>query len=97
MPRSPDLDSPFERRLDFSARLLDPLRQDPLPERYWLGDNLTAREIEIARLVAQGKHNAEVARKLQISPFSVETHLKHFYTKLHVRSCTELARSSYES
>ncbi len=52
--------------------------------------------MEIARLVAQGKHNAEAARELQISPFTVETHLKHIYTKLHVRSRTELAHALRE-
>jgi DNA-binding CsgD family transcriptional regulator len=91
MPGSPDPESPFERRLDFSAGVIDTSRQDPIPERYWLWDNLTAREMEIARLVAQGKHNAEIARELQISSYTVETHLKHTYAKLGVGSRTELA------
>jgi DNA-binding CsgD family transcriptional regulator len=75
---------------------LDQFREDPGAARYWLWDNLTAREMEIARLVAQGKHNAEVARALQISPFTVETHLKHIYANLHFRSRTELAHALRE-
>jgi len=53
---------------------------------------LTPREIEIARLVAQGKRNSEIARVLALSELTVETHLKHIFSKLHVRSRTELAR-----
>lgn len=53
---------------------------------------LTPREIEIARLVAQGKRNREIARELTLTVSTVETHLKHIFAKLHVRSRTELAR-----
>jgi DNA-binding CsgD family transcriptional regulator len=95
VPQIPDLESPFKRRLDFSAGVVNKLHEDASPKRYWRWDNLTAREIEIARLVAQGKHNArvarELARELQISPFTVETLLKHTYAKLHVSSRMELA------
>lgn len=47
--------------------------------------------MQVARLVAQGKQNVQVAHDLQISPFTVETHLKHIYLKLQVNSRTELA------
>lgn len=49
-------------------------------------DLLTARELEIAVLIAQGCHNKEVARRLGISPFTVGAHLARAYTKLGV-SC----------
>jgi DNA-binding CsgD family transcriptional regulator len=96
MPRRPDPESPFERRMDFGAGVVDQFSGDPSPTRYWLWDNLTAREMEIARLVAQGEHNAEVARELQISPFTVETHLKHIYAKLRVSSRAELGHALRE-
>jgi DNA-binding NarL/FixJ family response regulator len=54
-------------------------------------ETLTPREKEIARLVAQGKRNADIARDLHLSTFTVETHLKHIFVKLGIRSRTELA------
>jgi DNA-binding NarL/FixJ family response regulator len=48
--------------------------------------NLTGREAEILQLICQGYRNKEAADELQISPQTVETHLRNIYHKLHVRS-----------
>jgi DNA-binding CsgD family transcriptional regulator len=53
---------------------------------------LTAQETQVARLVAEGDTNREVAAKLFISPATVEYHLRHTYQKLGVSSRTQLTR-----
>ncbi|MFM7449897.1 MAG: response regulator transcription factor [Leptolyngbyaceae cyanobacterium] len=47
---------------------------------------LTARELQIATLVAQGLPNKKVAKKLHISEWTVSTHLRRIFAKLHVDS-----------
>lgn len=42
---------------------------------------LTAREVEILRLIAQGATTKSVARRLVISPKTVATHIEHIYAK----------------
>jgi DNA-binding NarL/FixJ family response regulator len=54
---------------------------------------LTAREREVAELVASGRSNKEVASALYLSEKTVEHHLSRIYAKLGVRSRTELART----
>ncbi len=54
-------------------------------------DELTPRELTVARLVAQGLANKEVAAQLFLSTNTIETHLRHVFQKLGVRSRTELA------
>jgi DNA-binding NarL/FixJ family response regulator len=51
---------------------------------------LTAREIEIVRLIAQGLRNREVAERLSISEGTVKIHLHNVYEKLHVDGRVEL-------
>jgi DNA-binding NarL/FixJ family response regulator len=53
---------------------------------------LTAAEQRVAALVAEGRTNKEVAAALFLGERTVETHLSHVYSKLGVRSRTELAR-----
>jgi DNA-binding CsgD family transcriptional regulator len=53
---------------------------------------LTASERQVARLVAEGRSNKEVAAALSITVRTVEAHLTRIYGKLGVRSRTELAR-----
>jgi DNA-binding CsgD family transcriptional regulator len=53
---------------------------------------LTAQETQVARLVAAGDTNREVAAKLFISPATVDYHLRHIYQKHGVSSRTLLAR-----
>ncbi len=52
-------------------------------------EQLTAREEEILKLLAQGHLTKEIADQLSISLETVKSHLKHIYGKLHVRSRTE--------
>ncbi|MFI6600095.1 helix-turn-helix transcriptional regulator [Nonomuraea sp. NPDC050536] len=55
-------------------------------------DSLTAAELQVVRLVAQGATNRQVAERLFLSPHTVNTHLRHAYTKLDVNSRVELTR-----
>jgi non-specific serine/threonine protein kinase len=55
------------------------------------GSALSDRELEIARLVADGLTNDEIALRLGISRRTVDAHLDHIRTKLGVRSRVEVA------
>lgn len=54
-------------------------------------DGLTAAELRVASLVAEGQTNREIAAALFLSERTVASHLTHVYTKLGVRSRTVLA------
>lgn len=62
-------------------------RAEPAPAQ-----NLTAQEFRVARLVAQGWTNKQVAAELIVSVKTVEFHLSRIYLKLGLRTRTELAR-----
>ncbi|HEY0603934.1 MAG TPA: tetratricopeptide repeat protein [Herpetosiphonaceae bacterium] len=53
---------------------------------------LTARELEVIRLVAAGLTDAEVAARLCVSPRTVNSHLRSIYSKLGVSSRTAATR-----
>lgn len=55
------------------------------------GDQLTAHELQVAVIVANGASNREAAAALFLSPKTIEFHLGHIYRKLGVRTRTELA------
>jgi DNA-binding CsgD family transcriptional regulator len=54
---------------------------------------LTARELDVARLVVARKTNPEIAAELFLSQKTVETHLRNMFRKLDVPSRVELARA----
>jgi DNA-binding CsgD family transcriptional regulator len=51
---------------------------------------LSARELEVGRLMLSGCSNKEIARKLAISAETVKVHRKHMYSKLGIKSQSEL-------
>jgi len=52
---------------------------------------LTESEFAVVELVAKGATNREVAERLYVSPYTVNSHLRHVFTKLGIRSRVELA------
>jgi DNA-binding CsgD family transcriptional regulator len=55
-------------------------------------EQLTPQEVQVARLVSEGKTNRDVAATLFLSPKTVEFHLTRIYRKLGIRSRSELVR-----
>jgi ATP/maltotriose-dependent transcriptional regulator MalT len=58
---------------------------------------LTARELEVLRLVAAGRSNPEIASALVLSEKTVARHLSNIYTKLDVASRTAAAAFAFEN
>jgi two-component system, NarL family, nitrate/nitrite response regulator NarL len=59
-----------------------------------VAERLTPRELDVARLVARGLRNKEVARELAITEGTVKMYLHNIYEKLNVASRVELANAA---
>lgn len=58
---------------------------------------LTARELEVARAIATGRSNAEIATLLVISEWTVKTHVASILRKLGLRDRAQVVVAAYES
>lgn len=52
-------------------------------------DSLSERELDVLRLLAAGLATRQIAARLVVAPSTVQTHLKHLYSKLRVHSRTQ--------
>ena len=70
----------------------------PLPYRATtpLVEPLTAREVEVLRLVADGVSNGEIAQRLIVSLGTVKKHTANIFGKLEVQSRTQAVRRARE-
>jgi LuxR family maltose regulon positive regulatory protein len=59
-------------------------------------DPLSARELEVLHLIAEGLSNLSIAQKLFLSTGTVKVHLKHIYGKLDVNSRTQAIARLHE-
>ena len=57
--------------------------------------NLTSRELEVLRLLAEGLRREEIANRLVVSPKTVGTHIEHILSKLGVRSRAQAVAYAY--
>jgi DNA-binding NarL/FixJ family response regulator len=61
-----------------------------------LPDELTAREVEVLKLIAAGLSNAEIAAALVVSPATIKTHINHIFQKTRARDRAQAVRYAYQ-
>jgi NarL family two-component system response regulator LiaR len=76
---------------DITRMLMEQVTQQSVPASQTLPEALTARELEVVRLVAQGRSNHEIAQALVISEKTVKTHISNVLGKLQLGDRTQLA------
>lgn len=76
-----------------TVRLLQHVNAPAVPKDH----NLSARELDVVKLAAVGRTNAEIAQELFISIGTVKTHLASVQAKLDARNRVEIAAWAWEA
>jgi NarL family two-component system response regulator LiaR len=80
---------------DITKKLLSQVAS-PMVEASAAPAELTPRELEVLRLIAQGMNNREIAQALTISEKTVKTHVSNILSKLHLADRTQAAIYAYK-
>jgi len=88
------MDGEVQRRLIDAATRGRPKGPDRTAE---LVEGLTAREIEVLRLIAAGLSNTEIARQLVVSEATVKTHVNHVFAKANLRDRAQAVAYAYRA
>lgn len=83
---------------EVTARLVEQFSVRPRPRPHAFATaQLSARELQLIRLVAQGYSNPGIAEELQLSVETIKTYAKRLFQKLEVSDRTQLAVLAYEA
>ncbi len=74
-----------------AGRLLTHVREQAVPASPSPSTQLSARELDVLKLVAEGKDNAEIAAELFISPKTVKNHISNILMKLQIENRIQAA------
>jgi two-component system nitrate/nitrite response regulator NarL len=74
-----------------AGRLLTHVREQAVPASPSPSTQLSARELDVLKLVAEGKDNAEIAAQLFISPKTVKNHISNILMKLQISNRIQAA------
>jgi DNA-binding NarL/FixJ family response regulator len=80
-----------------TQRLLERFAPPPSDGAATRLDQLTDREREILKLIAQGRSNAELAQQLYLSEATIKTHVSAILRKLAVRDRVQAVIAAYEA
>jgi DNA-binding NarL/FixJ family response regulator len=80
-----------------TTRVINRFARVSRPERPKGLDELTARELEIFRLITAGLSNAEIGQDLYISETTVKTHVTHILQKLGLRDRVQAVVLAYQT
>jgi DNA-binding NarL/FixJ family response regulator len=83
------LSSRMASRLLHRAVVGQSLDQDPV-------ETLSNRELEVFEMIGQGMTTLQIARRLSVSPKTVETHRKKIKMKLSLQNSTQLSRCAFQ-
>jgi DNA-binding NarL/FixJ family response regulator len=81
------------RLLDLRGKTLPPM---PTEARNASLSGITARELEVLKLVARGLSNLDIALRMDVAPSSVKTHVGHLLAKLGLTDRVQLVVFAYE-
>jgi NarL family two-component system response regulator LiaR len=91
-----------ELAMQLLVRIADETQEDEPPpartdeHRNSMPGGITLREVEVLRLLAQGRTNPEIAQELEISRGTVKIHVQHIIAKLGVSDRTQAAVRAIE-
>lgn len=78
------------------GKVFDPEIVRVLEDSNDVPESLTARELDVLRMIADGKRNAEIADGLALSVKTVEMHISNLLAKIGARSRAEAIRTAYQ-
>jgi DNA-binding NarL/FixJ family response regulator len=84
------VDGALQQRLVTAAASRAPVRTKEL-------EGLTAREVEVLRLIAAGLSNTEIARTLVVTEATVKTHVNHLLSKAGLRDRAQAVAFAYRA
>lgn len=81
----------------FMDKLASMISSTPVPVDPEIFSDLTSREKDVLKLLAEGCNNQEIAQKLFLSDSTVKTHIAHILDKLQVRDRLQAVVITYQS